>query len=63
MRAFMIVWAGQVVSLLGSAMTQFALTLWAYQLTGSATVLALVAFFNFGPGILFTPIAGALVDR
>ena len=63
MRAFMIVWAGQVVSLLGSAMTQFALTIWAYELTGSATVLALVAFFGFAPMLVFGPVAGALVDR
>ena len=35
MRAFLIVWAGQLVSLLGTAMTQFALTIWAYQLTKS----------------------------
>ncbi len=63
MRAFLIVWFGQLVSLLGSAMTQFALTIWAYQLTGSATALALVGFFSFGPAILFSPFAGALVDR
>ncbi len=63
MRAFLIVWFGQVISLLGSAMTQFALTIWAYQQTGSATALALVAFFNFGPAIIFSPFAGALVDR
>jgi MFS family permease len=63
MRAFMIVWVGQVASLLGSAMTQFALTIWAYELTGSATALALVAFFGFAPMLVFGPIAGALVDR
>ena len=63
MRAFLIVWFGQVVSLLGTAMTQFALTIWAYQKTGSATALALVAFFSFAPAILFSPFAGALVDR
>jgi len=63
MRAFMIVWSGQVVSLLGSAMTQFALTIWAYELTGSATALALVAFFGFAPMLIFGPVAGALVDR
>jgi DHA3 family macrolide efflux protein-like MFS transporter len=63
MRAFMIVWAGQVASLLGSAMTQFALTIWAYQLTGSATALGLVAFFGFAPMLVFGPVAGALVDR
>ena len=51
MRAFLIVWFGQVISMLGSAMTTFALTIWAYELTGSATALALVSFFSFGPAI------------
>ncbi|MGD9048282.1 MAG: MFS transporter [Anaerolineae bacterium] len=63
MRGFTIVWSGQVVSLLGSGMTWFALTIWAWELTGQATALALVAFFHFGPTILLSPIAGALVDR
>jgi MFS family permease len=63
MTAFTIVWLGQVVSLFGSAMTGFALTIWAWKLTGSATALALVGFFNFGPTVLLSPIAGALVDR
>jgi DHA3 family macrolide efflux protein-like MFS transporter len=63
MRGFTIVWIGQVVSLLGSGMTWFALTIWAWELTGQATALALVAFFHFGPTILLSPIAGALVDR
>ncbi|HSR30774.1 MAG TPA: MFS transporter [Anaerolineae bacterium] len=63
MQGFTIVWAGQVVSLLGSGMTWFALTIWAWELTGQATALALVAFFHFGPTILLSPIAGALVDR
>ncbi|MBX3066554.1 MAG: MFS transporter [Anaerolineae bacterium] len=63
MRAFTLVWFGQFISLTGSAMTQFALTIWAYQLTGEATALALAAFFNFAPAVLLSPIAGALVDR
>lgn len=63
MRGFTIVWLGQVVSLLGTGMTQFAISLWAWELTGQATALALVAFFAFAPTILFSPIAGALVDR
>lgn len=62
-RAFSVIWFGQSVSLIGTAMTRFALTIWAYQTTGSATALALVAFFSFGPMVLFSPIAGALVDR
>jgi MFS family permease len=63
MTAFTIVWLGQVVSLFGSAMTGFALTIWAWKLTGSATALALVGFFSFGPTVILSPIAGALVDR
>lgn len=63
MRAFTTIWAGQVFSLIGSAMTGFALTIWAWENQGTATALALVGFFNFAPMILFSPIAGALVDR
>lgn len=35
MTVFTIAWAGQLVSVLASSMTQFALTIWAYQETGS----------------------------
>ncbi|MEZ4622110.1 MAG: MFS transporter, partial [Caldilineaceae bacterium] len=63
MRGFSLIWLGQLVSLLGTGMTRFALTIWAYQTTGSATALALVAFFSFGPLVLLSPVAGALVDR
>lgn len=63
MVTFTAVWAGQLVSMLGSAMTQFGLIIWAWQMTGQATALALVAFFNFAPLMIMLPIAGALVDR
>lgn len=63
MTGFTVVWVGQVISMLGTGMTRFALTIWAWQLTGSATALALVGFFSFGPIVLFSPVAGALVDR
>ncbi len=58
MRIFFIIWAGQVVSLLGTGMTRFALLIWAWQSTGEATALALVGFFAFGPYVLVSPIAG-----
>lgn len=63
MAAFVFIWFGQAVSMLGTGMTQFALTIWAYQLTGSATALALVGFFSYAPVVLVSPLAGALVDR
>ncbi len=63
MKAFTIVWAGQLVSLIGTGMTQFALGIWAWEETGKATALTLVIFFFLVPNVLFSPFAGALVDR
>lgn len=63
MRAFLTMWAGQTVSLLGSSLTSFALGVWVYQRTGSVTKFALIAFFASLPGLLVSPVAGALVDR
>jgi DHA3 family macrolide efflux protein-like MFS transporter len=63
MLAFTIVWLGQMVSMLGTGMTRFAITIWAWQTTGEATTLALVGLFSYGPAVLFSPVAGALVDR
>ncbi|MGD2156766.1 MAG: MFS transporter [Anaerolineales bacterium] len=63
MLAFTIIAIGQAISLLGSGMTQFAIVIWAWQETGQATVLALTGFFAFGPVVLVSPFAGALVDR
>lgn len=63
MRTFTIIWFGQLISTIGSYMTNFALTLWAWQLTGSATTLALVGFFGQLPSIPVNLIAGIIVDR
>lgn len=63
MRVFTVIWAGQLLSLTGSAMTTFALTVWLWQETGQATTVALHAFFTFAPGLLMSPLAGVLVDR
>jgi MFS family permease len=63
MKAFLLVWIGQVFSMIGTAMTTFAMGIWAWEKTGQATPLALVGFFNMAPLIIMTPIAGVLVDR
>lgn len=63
MFAFTIIAIGQAISLIGSGMTQFAITIWAWQVTGQATTLALAGFFGFAPVIFISPLAGALVDR
>lgn len=63
MLGFSVVWFGQLISMTGSGMTRFALTIWVWQETGEATALAVVALFSFAPAIVFSPIAGAIVDR
>jgi MFS family permease len=63
MTTFLVVWAGQVVSSLGSYLTGFALAVWIYQQTSSATYFGLITLATTLPGILLSPVAGALVDR
>ncbi len=63
MRDFLVLWSGQVVSSLGSGLSGFALGVWAYRQTGSATALALITLFATLPNTLLSPLAGALIDR
>jgi MFS family permease len=63
MLGFVLVWAGQLVSVMASSMTQFALTIWAYQQTGSATALGIVSTAFVVPFLLLSPVAGVMVDR
>jgi MFS transporter, DHA3 family, macrolide efflux protein len=62
-KSFGLMWLGQLVSLIGSGLTRFALAIWVYERTGSATQLTLITVFAFLPGLLAAPFAGALVDR
>ncbi|NOH04807.1 MAG: MFS transporter [Chloroflexi bacterium] len=63
MFGFTIVWLGQIVSVLASAMSQFGLTIWMYERTESATALGLMQVFFITPFLLISPIAGVMVDR
>ncbi len=63
LRNFYILWSTQGLSQLGSAMTNFALTLWLYQTTGSALQTALLSISSYAPYVLMSIFAGALSDR
>jgi DHA3 family macrolide efflux protein-like MFS transporter len=63
MRTFFVIWVGQLLSLLGSGLTGFALGVWIFQRSGSATQFAMIALAATLPAILISPIAGAVVDR
>lgn len=63
MRYFYILWSTQSLSQLGSEMTNFALTLWLYQKTGSALQTALLSICSYAPYVLMSIFAGALSDK
>jgi MFS transporter, DHA3 family, macrolide efflux protein len=63
MRTFMIIWLGQFISTIGSEMTGFAISIWAWEQTGQVTSLTLMYLVGILPGILIAPIAGMMVDR
>jgi MFS family permease len=63
LKNFYILWTTQELSQLGSAMTNFALTLWLYQQTGSALQTALLTICSYTPYVLMSIFAGALSDR
>ena len=63
MRTFLIVWIGQLASMLGSEMTNFAITIWAWEVTGQATPLSFILFFTQTPKVIAALFAGVLVDR
>jgi len=54
---------GQIISLLGSALVQFALVWYETKTTGSAAVLATTTTAALIPNVVLGPFAGALVDR
>ncbi|MEI7956339.1 MAG: MFS transporter [Verrucomicrobiota bacterium] len=62
-RNYRLFFAGQIVSLMGSWMTQTAIVWLVYQLTNSPFWLGMVAFAGQFPGLLIGPVAGVWVDR
>ncbi|WP_216216775.1 MFS transporter [Amycolatopsis aidingensis] len=63
LRRFAVIWAGQLVSVIGSALSAFVLGVWVYLGTGSVTQFVLIQFCAVLPGILVAPYAGAVADR
>jgi MFS family permease len=61
--SFTSLWAGQLISLFGDRIHQLALAAAVLVTTGSALATALVFVTATIPNLLFSPIAGTLVDR
>ncbi len=58
-----IVLLGQAISILASSMTGFALSIWVFQKTSSATSLGIMTTAFTLPYLLIIPLAGVMVDR
>ncbi|MCA1843133.1 MAG: MFS transporter, partial [Actinobacteria bacterium] len=61
-REFRIVWTGALLSNVGTWMQNVALGVLAYELTRSATFVAVVGFAQLGPLLFLAPVGGALAD-
>ncbi|MFE9427313.1 amino acid adenylation domain-containing protein [Kitasatospora sp. NPDC006697] len=63
MGRFLSVAAGQLVSVTGSALTEFAIPIWIFLHTHSLARFTLFTVLGLVPGLLLAPLAGAVVDR
>lgn len=63
LRTFAVLWAGRLVSQVGSGLTAFALGVWVYKQSGSVTQYAALSLALALPTIVAFPFAGVLVDR
>lgn len=60
---YIVFWLSQSISQLGSSMTSFALTIWAYKQINSAMTVSLMIFCSYLPYIIISIFAGTFVDN
>lgn len=63
MRYFSVLFAGALVTSIGSGMSAFALAAWIFTQQGSAASVGLLQMCAFAPMVLLAPIAGTCADR
>ncbi len=62
-RNFALMWSGQLVSTIGSALTSLAASIYVFRVTGSAASVGLMLMATAAPSLLVGLIAGVFVDR
>src|SRR4249920_3439374 len=62
-RNFSLLWTGQLVSTMGSALTSLAASIYIYRLTGSALSVGLMLMATAAPSLVVGLFAGVVVDR
>lgn len=63
MKTFLMLWAGQFLSAIGTSLGGFALGVWVFEKTGSATQFTMIGFAAGLTMLLASPFAGSLADR
>src|SRR6266496_3690687 len=62
-RSFTLLWIGQLISSMGSALTTLAASILVYRVTGSVLSVGLMLIATAGPTVLIGLFAGVFVDR
>jgi len=62
-RSYLFFWSGQLVSLLGSSISQFVIVWWITLETESTLFLSIASLLGFAPIVILGPLTGVLVDR
>ncbi|WP_371804442.1 MFS transporter [Candidatus Lokiarchaeum ossiferum] len=62
-KMYLIFWIGQLISLFGSSVVQFAGSWWITEQSANPIYMSLMMLFMFLPNILFGALAGVLADR
>jgi MFS transporter, DHA3 family, macrolide efflux protein len=62
-RTFAVIWSGQVLSTLSSAVVGYSVMFWLSIKTGSAEILAFSSIAAFLPHLVLGPFTGVLIDR
>jgi DHA3 family macrolide efflux protein-like MFS transporter len=62
-KGFTIMSVGEIISLIGSAMTEFGLAIWIWQKSGNATPFSILTTAFVVSSLIFSPLAGAFIDR
>nr|MBA5586733.1 MFS transporter [Anaerobacillus isosaccharinicus] len=60
---FVLIWIGQLVSVIGTSLTSFALGFWVLTETGSVTQFSMIILSLVLPTVIVSPFAGVIIDR
>lgn len=59
---FYFVWISRLVSILGSSLTTFGVSVWVFEETGKATPMAVTMLCSILPSVIFAPLCGIICD-